>query len=139
LIRAGRRPAAGAAPHRPAVIHFGFTCLYLERRDGAPPGPGILPAVDEVGRARCRAIRAEFDEAVVAPVQRHVDRRLAELGVGPLPRPVLDAIQAAARRVLSEPQFRIRTARFAEEFARYDTESEITRRVVEACDRNAVS
>jgi UDP:flavonoid glycosyltransferase YjiC (YdhE family) len=83
----------GAAPRRPAVIHYGFTCLYLERRDGTPPGPGILPPVDEAGRARCRAIRAEFDEAVVVPVQRHMDRRLAELGVGPLPMPVLDAIE----------------------------------------------
>ena len=46
-----------------------------------------------MGRARCRAIRAEFDEAVVAPVHRHMDRRLAELGVGPLPMPVLDAIE----------------------------------------------
>jgi UDP:flavonoid glycosyltransferase YjiC (YdhE family) len=68
--------------------------------------------------------------------------RVGSYGVGinlATDQPTLDAIQAAARRVLSEPQFRIRTARFAEEFARYDTESEITRRVVEACDRNAVS
>jgi UDP:flavonoid glycosyltransferase YjiC (YdhE family) len=307
----------GAAPRRPAVIHYGFTCLYLERRDGTPPGPGILPPIDESERARCRAIRSEFDKAVVVPVQQHVDRRLAELGVGSLPMPVLDAIeslpdvhlqptvpsfeyplahippalafvgalpppatalplpgwareveaarrvvlvtqgtlantdlgqliaptlgaladepdtlvvattggrpvdaipgpipgnarlaeylpfgwlrprvdllvtnggygtvnmalqagvpmvvagqaddkveiaarvawsgaginlatdhptsdaiQAAVRRVLSEPQFRSRTARFAEEFAQYDTESEITRRVVEACHRNAVT
>ena len=44
-------------------------------------------------RARCRAIRAEFDEAVTAPVDQHMNRRLAELGLGPLAMHVLDAIE----------------------------------------------
>jgi UDP:flavonoid glycosyltransferase YjiC (YdhE family) len=39
-------------------------------------------------------MRAELDEIIARPVQRHMDRRLAELGVGPLPMPVLDAAEA---------------------------------------------
>jgi UDP:flavonoid glycosyltransferase YjiC (YdhE family) len=46
---------------------------------------------------------------------------------------------AAARRVLSEPQFRARAASFAEEFARHDTEAEIVRHILAACHRNAAA
>jgi UDP:flavonoid glycosyltransferase YjiC (YdhE family) len=53
--------------------------------------------------------------------------------------PTREAIRAAARLVLSEPQFRARGASFAEEFARHDTEAEIVRHILAACHRNAAA
>src|SRR5260370_33713603 len=53
--------------------------------------------------------------------------------------PTREAIRVAARRVLSEPQFLARASRFAEEFARHDTEAEIVRHILQACHRNAAA
>jgi UDP:flavonoid glycosyltransferase YjiC (YdhE family) len=69
---------------RPAIIHYGFTCLYMEREDGTPLGPGLLPPTNEEERAQYRGIKAVLDQAVVEPVGRYMDEQLSRLGVGPL-------------------------------------------------------
>jgi MGT family glycosyltransferase len=76
---------------RPAVIHYGFTSLYMERKDGAPTGPGLPPASSAEQEAEYRALRAHLDEIVAQPTLRRMNAQLQELGIRPLEIPVTDA------------------------------------------------
>jgi UDP:flavonoid glycosyltransferase YjiC (YdhE family) len=81
---------------RPAVIHYGFTSLYMERKDGAPTGPGLPPANSTEQEAEYRALRAHLDEIVAQPALRRMNARLQELGIRPLEIPVVDAMEVLA-------------------------------------------
>jgi UDP:flavonoid glycosyltransferase YjiC (YdhE family) len=81
------------ASPRPAIIHYGFTCLYMEREDGTPLGPGLLPPTSEEQRAQYREIRTVLDKAVAEPVGQYMDEQLSKLGVGPLGMNIFDSAQ----------------------------------------------
>jgi MGT family glycosyltransferase len=66
---------------RPASACLGVLALPLPREDGAPFGPGILPATDEEQRKQIREIARDVDETVSKPVWEAMDRILHEFGV----------------------------------------------------------
>ncbi len=76
---------------RPPIVHFGTTCLFTERDDGACPVLGLPPAASDAQRQEYATIRKEIDAAVLDPARQHLNRRFAEIGVRPLPVAFLGA------------------------------------------------
>lgn len=79
---------------RPTIAALGVTVLPLHRDDGAPLGPGLLPASDPREIAGYRLIAGQVEEALLGPVQQRVDAILASLGACSLPMPYMDALVA---------------------------------------------
>lgn len=78
-------PLLQSSRPRPPIVVLNVSVLFLDRADGAPVGLGLPPAGDEDERARYAALAAAIDAAFVGPVRGHADRRLADLGLPPLP------------------------------------------------------
>ncbi|GJD79286.1 glycosyltransferase [Methylobacterium gregans] len=77
---------------RPPIAVVNVSFLFLDRPDGAPIGLGLPPAHDAAERARYALLKARMDAAFVNPVRAHADRRLAELGLPPLPASLTQSI-----------------------------------------------
>jgi UDP:flavonoid glycosyltransferase YjiC (YdhE family) len=75
----------GPRSERPASACLGITALPLEREDGAPWGPGLLPTTDETKRREYAEITRELDEKKELPLRKIADRMLAEIGLPGLP------------------------------------------------------
>jgi UDP:flavonoid glycosyltransferase YjiC (YdhE family) len=75
----------GPRSERPASIYLGISALPLERADGAPWGPGLLPSEDPEKRKEYAEIARSMDEKKELPMRRAADKMLADIGLPPLP------------------------------------------------------
>ncbi len=75
----------GPRSERPASVHLGISALPLERADGAPWGPGLLPSDDPEKRKEYAAIAHDMNEKKDLPMQRAAEKMLAGIGLPPLP------------------------------------------------------
>jgi UDP:flavonoid glycosyltransferase YjiC (YdhE family) len=76
----------GPRSARPFIVHCGISSLWsLNRDDGAPAGPGLLPAKDDAQRAEYATIHAKVAGEFLDPVQSKFNGELAKLGAPPLP------------------------------------------------------
>jgi MGT family glycosyltransferase len=75
----------GPRSERPASAHLGVIPLRLERADGAPWGPGLLPTdAPEKRQEYVEAARSQY-ETKELPLRKAADRLLATIGLPPLP------------------------------------------------------
>jgi UDP:flavonoid glycosyltransferase YjiC (YdhE family) len=77
---------------RPAIVLCGTMLLHCHRDDGAPHFAGLPPAIDPARCAEYTAISKEHGRVIYDPVKRHLNARLADLGVGPLSTDLLHAV-----------------------------------------------
>lgn len=77
---------------RPPIVVVNVTILFLDRPDGAPIGMGLPPARGEADLAQYAQLKAGMDAAFVGPVRACADRRLADLGLPPLPASLTQSI-----------------------------------------------
>jgi MGT family glycosyltransferase len=75
----------GPRSERPASICLGVTALPLERADGAPWGPGLLPSEDPEKQKEYSEVARNLDETKELPLRRLADKVLADIGLPPLP------------------------------------------------------
>ena len=75
----------GPRSERPASVYLGISALPLERADGAPWGPGLLPSEDPGKRKEYAELARNLDEMQVLPMRRAADKMLAGIGLPPLP------------------------------------------------------
>jgi MGT family glycosyltransferase len=80
--------------NRPVIIHICPHQLFTERDDGAPTGAGLPPAENQAQQEEYRAIRKVADAACFNPLKARLDRRLAELGIGPTTLPYVETLAA---------------------------------------------
>lgn len=81
----------GPRHERPPIIVGGTMFLHYRRDDQAPNFIGLPPASNESEQHEYAAIREAHDEALYAPVRRHLAEVLAGLGVSP---PAMDPHEA---------------------------------------------
>jgi UDP:flavonoid glycosyltransferase YjiC (YdhE family) len=82
----------GARASRPPIALCGTSFLHCRREDGAPHFLGLAPATTQAQHREYAAIAREHDELVNRPLSRQLNRRLADLGVGPLSLPLIDSV-----------------------------------------------
>jgi UDP:flavonoid glycosyltransferase YjiC (YdhE family) len=70
---------------RPASVYLGISALPLERADGAPWGPGLLPSEDPEKRKEYAEIALNMNEKKELPMRRAAEKMLADIGLPPLP------------------------------------------------------
>jgi UDP:flavonoid glycosyltransferase YjiC (YdhE family) len=70
---------------RPVSVYLGITGLPLERADGAPWGPGLLPSEDPEKRKEYAEIARNVNEMKQLPMRRAADKLLADIGLPSLP------------------------------------------------------
>ncbi len=75
----------GPRSERPASVYLGITTMPLERADGAPWGPGLLPTEDPEKRKEYAETARNIDETKELPLRRAADKMLAEIGLPSLP------------------------------------------------------
>jgi UDP:flavonoid glycosyltransferase YjiC (YdhE family) len=75
----------GPRSERPACVYLGISALPLERADGAPWGPGLLPSEDPEKRKEYAEIARSVDEKKELPMRRAAKKMLADIGLPPLP------------------------------------------------------
>jgi UDP:flavonoid glycosyltransferase YjiC (YdhE family) len=75
----------GPRSERPACVYLGISALPLERADGAPWGPGLMPSEDPEKRKEYAEIARSVDEKKELPMRRAADKMLADIGLPPLP------------------------------------------------------
>jgi UDP:flavonoid glycosyltransferase YjiC (YdhE family) len=75
----------GPRSERPASIYLGITALPLQRADGAPWGPGLLPSEDSEKRKEYAEVARNLYETMELPLRRVADKMLADIGLPPLP------------------------------------------------------
>lgn len=85
---------------RPAIVGIGISALPLASADTAFFGTALPPSSTPEGRSRNRAMHANLSQAMFGDVQRHFDTVLAQLGVGPLPMFLVDAMVRLPDRYL---------------------------------------
>jgi MGT family glycosyltransferase len=85
---------------RPAIAHLGITTLLLPREDGAPFGPGLLPATNAAESEHHLEIAQNIDAALTTPLREYTDQILGELGFPGLPMPLLESMAALADVIL---------------------------------------
>ncbi|MBB6146342.1 MGT family glycosyltransferase [Silvibacterium bohemicum] len=90
----------GPRSSRPASVYLGVLGLPLQREDGAPFGPGLLPATSEEQRKQYREIAQQFDEAVTHAVEEMANEVLQNLGTRELPAPLLESVALVADLIL---------------------------------------
>lgn len=81
----------GPRNNRPAIVHCGTSVLISERDDGAPFGPGLLPALNDEENHQYRKVAAAIANRCWDPARRYLNQILATLHRGPLTLPVLEA------------------------------------------------
>jgi UDP:flavonoid glycosyltransferase YjiC (YdhE family) len=75
----------GPRSARPASVYLGITALPLDRADGAPWGPGLMPTEDPKKLKEYAETAREVNEKKELPLRKVTDRLLAELGLPGLP------------------------------------------------------
>jgi hypothetical protein len=70
----------------------GTSFLHCRREDGAPHFLGLAPATAHAQHSEYAAIAHEHDKLVNQPISRQLNRRLMDLGVGPLSLSLLDSV-----------------------------------------------
>jgi UDP:flavonoid glycosyltransferase YjiC (YdhE family) len=75
----------GPRSERPASVYLGITALPLERADGAPSGPGLLPSEDPEKRKEYAEIARNINELKHLPMRSAADKLLADIGLPSLP------------------------------------------------------
>jgi UDP:flavonoid glycosyltransferase YjiC (YdhE family) len=75
----------GPRSMRPACVYLGITALFLERADGAPWGPGLLPSGDPKKQKEYAEVARDLNEKKEFPLRRAADKILADIGLPPLP------------------------------------------------------
>jgi UDP:flavonoid glycosyltransferase YjiC (YdhE family) len=85
----------GPRSERPASVYLGITPLTLDRADGAPWGPGLLPSEDPERRKEYAEMAR--NEIQWLPMTRVADKMLADIDLPPLPASLL-----ASRAVLAD-------------------------------------
>jgi UDP:flavonoid glycosyltransferase YjiC (YdhE family) len=75
----------GPRSERPVSVYLGITALPLERADGAPYGPGLLPSEDPEKRKEYAEIARNINEMKQLPIRRAADKLLADIGLPSLP------------------------------------------------------
>jgi MGT family glycosyltransferase len=75
----------GPRSARPVCAYLGISALPLDRADGAPWGPGLMPAEDPEKLKEYAEIAREVNEKKEGPLTQAADRLLAELGLPGLP------------------------------------------------------
>lgn len=71
----------GPRSERPASVYLGITALPLERADGAPWGPGLLPSEDPEKRKEYAEIARNMNEMKDLPMRRAAEKMLAGIGL----------------------------------------------------------
>ena len=75
----------GPRSERPASVYLGVMPLPLERADGAPWGPGLLPSEDPEKRKEYAEIARALEKTKELPLRRTADKMLADIGLPSLP------------------------------------------------------
>jgi MGT family glycosyltransferase len=75
----------GPRSKRPASAYLGVIPLRLERADGAPWGPGMLPTEDPEKRQEYAEASRQQYEVKELPLRKAADRLLATMDLPPLP------------------------------------------------------
>jgi UDP:flavonoid glycosyltransferase YjiC (YdhE family) len=75
----------GPRSERPACVYLGISALPLERADGAPWGPGLMPSEDPEKRKEYAEIARSVNEKKELPMRRAADKMLADIGLPSLP------------------------------------------------------
>ena len=92
----------GPRSERPASVYLGISALPLKRADGAPWGPGLLPSEDPEKRREYSGVARNPDETKELPLRRVADKMLADIGLPPLPAPLL-ASEAVLADLILQP------------------------------------
>jgi UDP:flavonoid glycosyltransferase YjiC (YdhE family) len=90
----------GPRSERPASVYLGITTLHLERADGAPSGPGLLPSEDPEKRKEYAEIARELDETRELPTRRAADKVLVDIGLPSLPASLYTSVAVLADLIL---------------------------------------
>ncbi|HEX3471930.1 MAG TPA: nucleotide disphospho-sugar-binding domain-containing protein [Silvibacterium sp.] len=90
----------GPRSERPASAYLGITALTLQREDGAPWGPGLIPTTDPAKREEYAKLAQEIDEKKEFPLKQHADRMLAEYGLSGLPAGLFESSALLADIIL---------------------------------------
>jgi UDP:flavonoid glycosyltransferase YjiC (YdhE family) len=88
----------GPRSERPASVYLGITALPLERADGAPFGPGLLPSEDPEKRKEYAEIAR--NEKVWFPMTHTANKMLGDIGLPPLPASLLASSATLADLIL---------------------------------------
>src|SRR5262245_21197891 len=93
----------GPRAKRPPIVLCGTSFLHWRREDGAPHFVGLPPATTQAQLEEYAAIALEHDRVVHQPLAR----RLKDMGVGPLSRPLFESVVelADAYLQLTVPSF----------------------------------
>ncbi|MBB6147395.1 MGT family glycosyltransferase [Silvibacterium bohemicum] len=75
----------GPRSARPVCAYLGISASPLDRADGAPWGPGLMPTEDPEKLKEYAEIAREVNEKKEGPLTETADRLLAELGLPGLP------------------------------------------------------
>lgn len=81
----GALPLILSGEPRPPIVACNVSFLFHDRTDNAPLGPGLPPAGNASDALRYAAIKAQADAVFEGPVRAYADRKLAGLGLPPLP------------------------------------------------------
>jgi Erythromycin biosynthesis protein CIII-like, C-terminal domain len=97
----------GPRASRPSIALCGTSFLHCRREDGAPHFLGLAPATTQAQHREYAAIAREHDNLVNRPVSSQLNRRLEDLGVGPLSLSLFDSVVelADAYMQLTVPSF----------------------------------
>jgi UDP:flavonoid glycosyltransferase YjiC (YdhE family) len=75
----------GPRSERPASVYLGISALPLERADGAPWGPGLLPSEDPEKQKEYAEVARNMNAKQELPMRRAAKKMLANIGLPPLP------------------------------------------------------
>ena len=84
----------GPRSARPPIVLCGTMFLHYRRDDGAPNFAGLPPASSEAECEAYAAIAKEHEEALYAPVRKHLNKCLANLNVKPSAMDAHEAVVA---------------------------------------------
>jgi MGT family glycosyltransferase len=90
----------GSDKQRPACACLSVSTVPLPREDGAPRGPGLMPAVDAAQRDQHQAAAQRLATVLNNPVREHTDQILDKLGVRRLPDTLFESIGLLSDLVL---------------------------------------
>jgi UDP:flavonoid glycosyltransferase YjiC (YdhE family) len=90
----------GADGQRPACACLSVSTLPLPREDGAPLGPGLMPAVDAAQREQHQAAAQRMAAVLNNPTREHADQILDKLGAQRLPGTIFESMGLLSDLVL---------------------------------------
>ncbi|MCP9273436.1 glycosyltransferase [Mycolicibacterium arenosum] len=96
-------------PHRPPVLTYSTTPLFLTSRDTAPGGTGITPGNGRFARLRNRLLNVVGQNVLLRPSHSAANAELQAIGAPKLPVFVLDSAILADRMIApTVPEFEYR-------------------------------